>query len=131
MKPLVDGLELLRSTRIVTGRFATWEAAHGVPVRITVGEPKFWRGPPLVDGRILAPFGLLDPSIPTDECRRLYHERLDDRADWIVAVVARIATEHRARPCGCSASRTSARRGAIDVGSERGGRTDSGWLCQR
>jgi hypothetical protein len=95
---LVDELELLRSTRIVTGRYATWEAAHGVPVRITVGEPKFWRGPELVDARVLAPFGLLDSSIPTDECRRLYLERLCDKADRIVAVLARIATEHRGQP---------------------------------
>jgi hypothetical protein len=85
-------------TPIVTGRYQTWKPEHGVPVRITVGEPKFWRGPALVDGRILAPFGLLDPSIPTDECPRLYLERLDDRADRIVAGLARIATEHPGQP---------------------------------
>jgi hypothetical protein len=49
-------------------------------------------------GRILAPFGLLDPNIPTDERRRLFLERLCDRADRIVAVLARITTQHPGQP---------------------------------
>jgi hypothetical protein len=80
--------------RLVTSRYQSWKPEDGVPVSITIGLPKFWRGPPLVDARLLAPWGLMDPAMPTDECRQRYEQRLDDQADRVVALLARIAAEH-------------------------------------
>jgi hypothetical protein len=87
-------IDVIAEAGIVTSRYQDWQAACGVPVRITVGEPKFWKGPRLADGRTLAPWGLLDPSIPTDECRRLYVARLDAGAERTVAVLARMVEQH-------------------------------------
>jgi hypothetical protein len=87
-------LAVVRSTAIVTGRYRLWRPEHGVAVQITVGTPKFGRWPDLVDGRIMAPFGLLSEDMPTDEARRRYRQRLDDRADRVVAALASIATRH-------------------------------------
>jgi hypothetical protein len=90
-----EDLAIIRATTIVTGRYQTWRPEDGAPVRITVGAPRFWgTRRPLVDGRLLAPFGLLSPSLPLDECRRRYEQRLDARADRIVSLLARIADEH-------------------------------------
>ena len=90
--PNPTDLAVLHSTTLVTSRYKTWRPEHGVAVQITVGAPKFGRWPDLVDGRIIAPYGLMD--LPTDEARRLYRQRLDDRADRVVATLASIATEH-------------------------------------
>jgi hypothetical protein len=87
-------LALVCSTTLVTSRYQTWRPDDGVPIRTTVGAPKFWRGPDLVDGRITAPYGLLSEELPTDEARRRYRQRLDDRADCVVATLASIATRH-------------------------------------
>ena len=87
-------LAVVRSTAIATGRYQTWRPEHGVPIRTTVGAPKFWRGPDLVDGRIMAPYGLLSDDLSTDEARRRYRRRLDDRADPVMATLVAIATEH-------------------------------------
>jgi hypothetical protein len=95
---LVDELELIAAAPLVTGRYQSWRPSDGVPVRTTVGQPRFWRGPALVDGRVLAPFGLLDPHLLVDESQRLYRQRLDIRADRIVATLARIATQHPGEP---------------------------------
>jgi hypothetical protein len=90
---LADELELIAAAPLVTGRYQTWRRSDGVPCCITLGEPKFWgRRPPLVDLRVLAPWGVFDA--PLDEGRRLYRQRLDARADRIVAALARIAAEH-------------------------------------
>jgi hypothetical protein len=91
----VNDLDLVRSTRIATGRYQTWKPEHGVPVRITVGAPRFWGNrPQLADLRVAAPYGLLDPAIPTDECRRRYLERLDAKASQVETGLARIAGQH-------------------------------------
>ena len=80
---------------IVTGRYADWQRSHGVPLQATVGTPKFWRGPELVDFRIAAPWGLLDPSISDDEAERRYLARLDRRSDAVVDRLHAIADEHQ------------------------------------
>jgi hypothetical protein len=92
-----DDLAVLRACGIVTTRYHSWKPTDGVPVRSTVGEPKFWRGPQLVDGRVLAPFGLLDPTMPDDEARRRYVARLDGNADRIVGTLAEVARSHGGR----------------------------------
>jgi hypothetical protein len=91
---LADDWELLVG-RIVTSRYQSWQPGHGVPIQVTIGTPKFWGGRrQLVDLRIAAPWGLMDPELPTDECRRLYVQRLDDRADRIVGGLAAIARQN-------------------------------------
>jgi hypothetical protein len=89
-----DDLSVIVEAGLMTSRYQDWRAGCGVPVQITIGAPKFWRGAQLVDGRLLAPWGLLDRSIPTDECRRRYVARLDARAVRVVALLARIARQH-------------------------------------
>jgi hypothetical protein len=89
-----DDLMLIRASGIVTGRYAVWKPSHGVPIRTTVGSPRFWRGPPLVDGRRLAPWGLLDPELPTDVCRQRYEQRLDELGDEVIELLERIAEDH-------------------------------------
>jgi hypothetical protein len=91
---LTDDLDVVAHAVIVTSRYAGFRPEFGVPVRITVGQPKFWRRAQPADGRLLAPWGLLDPSIPTDECRRRYGEMLDGKADRIIALLARLARAH-------------------------------------
>ena len=63
--PNPTDLAVVHSTTLVTSRYKTWRPEHGVAVQITVGAPKFGRWPDLVDGRIIAPYGLMD--LPTDE----------------------------------------------------------------
>jgi hypothetical protein len=92
-----DDVAALSACGIVTTRYASWRVADGVPVRATVGEPKFWRGPSLVFVRELAPWGLLDPQIPTDECRRRYVARLDAQAERVVVALAEVAGSHAGR----------------------------------
>jgi hypothetical protein len=92
-----DDVAALRACGIVTTRYVSWRTADGVPVRATVGEPKFWRGPSLVFVRELAPWGLLDRQLPTDECRRRYVDRLDAQAERIVSALADVARSHAGR----------------------------------
>jgi hypothetical protein len=91
---LPDEIEHVRSATIVTGRYQAWRPEHGVPVRTTVGRPRFWRGPQLVDGRVLAPYGLLGKGLSDAECRERYWARLDDRADLVVQGLADIVRQH-------------------------------------
>jgi hypothetical protein len=91
---LVDDLDVIAQAGVCTARYQSWRPEDGVPVRITVGAPKFWWGAKLADGRVLAPWGLMDLSIPTDECRQRYVARLDARADRVVAKLAQIARQH-------------------------------------
>jgi hypothetical protein len=87
-------LELLRATGLATSRYVSWCPEHGVPVRITVGYPRFWGSrPKLVDFRLVAPYGLMGKDLPTDECHRRYVERLDDLGDQVVATLAGIARD--------------------------------------
>jgi hypothetical protein len=83
---------------LVTSRYRSWKPAHGVPIRSTVGEPKFWRGPPLVFVRALAPYGDFGRHLPTDEARRRYLARLDRHAEEIVTALAALARSHPDQP---------------------------------
>jgi hypothetical protein len=44
----------LAGTPLATGRYQSWRPVDGVPIRSTVGEPKFWRHGPLIFVRELA-----------------------------------------------------------------------------
>ena len=55
------------------------------------------RDPRLVDGRLLAPWGLVNGGkapFSLDERRERYERRLDERSDEVVALLARLAVEH-------------------------------------
>lgn len=83
--------------RLVTGRYRAWRPEHGVPIRSTVGAPKFWTGPQLIHLKLITPYGLLDPAIDDATAERRYRSRLDDRAGKVVAVLAGIARAHPGR----------------------------------
>jgi hypothetical protein len=83
-------VDVLLSASIVTGRYQTWKPAHGVPIRTTIGEPKFWgRRRKLEDLRVAAPWGLMD----ADDWRERYEQRLDAEGDRIIRQLARIARQ--------------------------------------
>jgi hypothetical protein len=90
--------DTLCATKLRTARYQDWRPQHGVPVRISVGAPKFWRGRKLVDGRVAAPWGLIESAgkaaLSIDERRERYEQRLDEKGDEVVALLARIAVEH-------------------------------------
>jgi hypothetical protein len=91
---LWSDVEVLCATKLATTRYPDWRRESGVPLRITVGAPKGWKGPKLVDARLLAPYGLLGSDLPIDVRRELYEQRLDRRGVEVVALLARIAREH-------------------------------------
>lgn len=90
-----DDLEQLTG-RLCTGRYQTWRPSQGVPIRSTVGEPKFWRHGPLVFVRQLAPWGLMDQLDPA-EFDVAYRERLDRDGEVTVAKLAAVARQHPGR----------------------------------
>ncbi len=91
-------LAVLAAAPLRTGRYQTWRPEHGVPLGITVGRPKFWKHAEApIDVPLLAPFGLLSPSISNAEAERRYIRRLDQRAASVVATLASIARQHSGR----------------------------------
>jgi hypothetical protein len=87
--------DLITSAGVVTGRYATWNSDHGVPIRTTVGTPRFWRHGPLVFIKELAPFGIFGQGLPVDVARTRYRDRLEAKADQFVAALADVARQHR------------------------------------
>jgi hypothetical protein len=87
----------LTDLTLTTGRYQTWRPVFGVPIRATVGEPKFWRGPELVVIRALAPFGIFGRGLTHDEARRRYLARLDRQAETILAALTDVARKHPGR----------------------------------
>ncbi len=93
-KALDVNLRAIRSAGLVTGRYATWKPDHGVPIRTTVGMPRFWRHGPLVFIKELAPFGIFGKGLPTDVARRRYLDRLEAKVDQSVAALADVTRQH-------------------------------------
>jgi hypothetical protein len=89
--------DVIATVGLATSRYASFRPGFGLPVQISVGAPKFWRRSAPADGRLLAPWGLLDPDMPTDECQRRYRQRLDAKSERIVALLARLARRHGQR----------------------------------
>lgn len=91
--------------RMFTASYSDFQSAWGVPVRTSVGEPKWWREP-LEHVRRLTPYGLLDISDPTAfACR--YFEQLDHAgSDALAARFQTLSATHGGRPlvfcCFCS-----------------------------
>jgi hypothetical protein len=104
---MTTDLDVARQSRFVTSRYQSWKREHGVPVRITVGYPRFGQGPRLRDRRVMAPYGLMAKDLPTDERRERYRARLDDKGDEIVTALADLVIEHPGETLVLCASRTS------------------------
>jgi hypothetical protein len=79
---------------LVTSRYQTWRPSDGVPIRSTVGAPKFWRGPELIHLREITPYGVFGKGLDPDEASHLYRARLDRHADKIITDLAAIARQH-------------------------------------
>lgn len=111
-----------KATSIATASYRSWRPEHGTPVRTSVGEPRFWRGPDLELARSLAPFGIFG-QLTGDAARTAYLAGLDSRAHEVVAELAAIARRHPGRRlvllCFEPAGRVCHRRWA------------AGWLGQR
>lgn len=85
---------------IVTGRYQDWTAEDGVPVRTTVGYPRFWKGPSrggpaLQYVKEIAPFGVFkNDELDQDEKRMLYRQRLEENKELIVDRLGGLAAEN-------------------------------------
>lgn len=92
-------LDLIRAAGIVTSRYQNWRPEHGVPIRSTVGYPRFWRGPQLVFVKPITPFGIFGRGLLDEEVvRSQYLARLDDHAEQIVTTLTAIARANLGRP---------------------------------
>jgi hypothetical protein len=79
---------------LATTRYSSWRPEHGVAVRTTVKHPRFWRGPKLEVARDLAPHGIFGTDMDEHEARGAYLERLDEREDDIMAMLAALGERH-------------------------------------
>jgi hypothetical protein len=77
-----------------SGRYQTWRPVFRVPIRSTVGEPKFWRGSALIHVHELTTYGIFGHGLDADEAQHRYVARLDRYADSIVARLVEIARAH-------------------------------------
>jgi hypothetical protein len=91
---MAGDLEVVVAAPLVTGRYRTWEPGDGVPIRTTVGSPKFWKGGPLIDLRDVAPYGVFGQVADADAAREAYRQRIEQRAPRIVATLAALAHQH-------------------------------------
>lgn len=86
--------------RLVTGRYQRFRPEHGLPVRTTVGAPRFWRADQLGDLASLldiAPYELMRgkaSTAPVHEQRMIYRLRLERRALTVVVQLAGLAAAH-------------------------------------
>jgi hypothetical protein len=95
---IVEDLAVIAEAGVVTSRYQSWRPEFGVPVRITVGEPKFWRSGVLEDVPELAPWERATWYLPTvAERRAVYEKRLARYGDEAIAKLAEIAQRHSGR----------------------------------
>jgi hypothetical protein len=97
---LVPELTELMSVTMLTARFSGFQRARGVPVRTTVGAPRFWRSDSMGDLVVIAeiaPHGVFrNRKLPElEDQERAYLLRCDDFASDIVH---RLAETARAYP---------------------------------
>jgi hypothetical protein len=91
-------LDLLALAPLVTGRYQSWKPGGGVPIRSTVGYPKFWRHGPLCHVTEITPYGVFGKGLDADTARSLYRKRLDRHAGTIPTRLGEIARRHRGQP---------------------------------
>jgi hypothetical protein len=90
----VEDLELLADAPLVTSRYQTWQPGDGVPIRSTVGWPRFWRHGPMWHNRDITPYGVFGQHLGEDEARTAYLKRLDRHAEAVVNGLAEVARQH-------------------------------------
>jgi hypothetical protein len=101
---LTADLAQLHATPMFTSRYAGFRKEFGVPVRITVGAPKYWK--PSVQGQLeevreLAPrerFFWQNPEPPVADQIPVYERRLATHVETIIAQLAAISRRHPGRP---------------------------------
>ena len=93
-----DDLELLTDAPLVTGRYQSWKPGDGVPIRSTVGYPRFWRHGPLWQVTEITPYGVFGKGFDAGTARSLYRKRLERHAATIPASLGDITRRHRGRP---------------------------------
>jgi hypothetical protein len=86
--------ELLADAPLVTGRYQSWKPGDGVPIRSTVGAPRFWRHGAMPHLREITPYGVFGKGLGHAAARAAYRTRLDQHADAIVASLADLARRH-------------------------------------
>jgi Protein of unknown function, DUF488 len=69
---------------VLTASYRTWTPALGVPVRTSLGTPR-WFQAPLVDWPTVFPWGLLKQGLDEAAFTRRYRHRLDQRAGRVLA----------------------------------------------
>jgi hypothetical protein len=62
---------------LFTASYADFDPAWGVPVRTSVGSPKWWAGPPLEHIRRVTPYGVFGVIEDRDEYAAAYLDCLD------------------------------------------------------
>jgi hypothetical protein len=68
-----------------TGRYQSWQPEHGRPIRTTVGAPKWWTSPPLIQCRSVTPYGVFGREFASaDEMQAAYVAKLDRTAASVV-----------------------------------------------
>jgi hypothetical protein len=88
----------LAELELFTARYADFEEAWGVPVRTSVGAPKFWSGPALEHIRRVSPYGLFDLE-DDEEFARRYLARLDAQGSTALESRFRqVSDRHGGRP---------------------------------
>lgn len=73
------------TSRLFTSSYRAWRPELGVPVRTSLGAPR-WMQAPLVEWRSVYPWGLLTrPRLEPEEFTRRYRHRLHQRTPRILA----------------------------------------------
>ncbi len=93
-----DDLELLANAPLVTGRYQSWKPGDGVPIRSTVGYPRFWRHGPLWHATEITPYGVFGKGLDHDTARASYRRRLDRHAGAILVGLSQVARRHPGEP---------------------------------
>jgi hypothetical protein len=88
----------LLTGRLMTSRYQTWRPGDGVPVRTTVGAPKFWNHGPMPEANSVKPFGVFGRSdLSDDEACRTYWQRLDWKKARLISELTEIAQQHEGK----------------------------------
>jgi hypothetical protein len=87
--------------RLATSRYQDFTPDMGIPIRITVGKPRFTFTHPLENVPALAPWELFSKQykgidhVPTE--RAVYRDRLESHVEAILASLAKVAARHPGR----------------------------------
>lgn len=93
---LADDIKTITKTKLVTARYQDFKPDLGIPVRSSVGAPRFWRFGPLAHSRATTPYGVFrNDDLRTLQAQHIaYHARLDELGDEVVTELADIARDH-------------------------------------